>query len=156
MGLNDLGSTNFWRFVISGGFPAASVARIIFLQKTKTSTTGLCGGRFSFASLSHIHSVPIYAKISRSTDAFLATNSYGYGLILTKLFLKDYFAQNVGSVKRCTLTYGPDGKSRGIATIIFAKNGDAQKAFETYNGVLADKRPMKVCLYGSMVKKSQV
>ena len=42
------------------------------------------------------------------------------------------------------LTYGPNGISRGIATIIFNKSGDANKASVQLNGMLVDKRPMKV------------
>ena len=42
------------------------------------------------------------------------------------------------------LTYGPNGTSRGIATIIFNKSGDANNAAVQLNGMLVDKRPMKV------------
>ena len=42
------------------------------------------------------------------------------------------------------LTYGPNGVSRGIATIIFVKPGDANKALVQLNGMLVDKRPMRV------------
>ena len=42
------------------------------------------------------------------------------------------------------LTYGPNGVSRGIATIIFSKAGSANDALVQLNGMLVDKRPMKV------------
>lgn len=42
------------------------------------------------------------------------------------------------------LTYGPNGVSRGIATIIFSKPGSANDALTQLNGMLVDKRPMKV------------
>ena len=42
------------------------------------------------------------------------------------------------------LTYGPNGVSRGIATIIFTKPGSANDALVKLNGMLVDKRPMKV------------
>ena len=42
------------------------------------------------------------------------------------------------------LTYGPNGVSRGIATIIFSKSGSANDALTQLNGMLVDKRPMKV------------
>lgn len=48
------------------------------------------------------------------------------------------------------LTYGPNGISRGIATIIFNKPGDANTASVQLNGMLVDKRPMKV---GSLMYK---
>ena len=42
------------------------------------------------------------------------------------------------------LTYGPNGVSRGIATIVFSKAGSANDALVQLNGMLVDKRPMKV------------
>lgn len=44
------------------------------------------------------------------------------------------------------LTYGPNGVSRGIATIIFSKAASANDALVQLNGMLVDKRPMKVIL----------
>lgn len=41
------------------------------------------------------------------------------------------------------LTYGPNGVSRGIATIIFSKPGGASDALVKLNGMLVDKKPMK-------------
>lgn len=50
------------------------------------------------------------------------------------------------------LTYGPNGTSRGIASIIFGKPDTAAKAAKELNGLLVDGKPMKVrtaiyCLY---------
>jgi THO complex subunit 4 len=42
------------------------------------------------------------------------------------------------------ITYGPNGTSRGIATIIFGKANSASDAAVKLNGLLVDKRPMKV------------
>ena len=42
------------------------------------------------------------------------------------------------------LTYGPNGVSRGIATVIFKKPGAANDAVKKLNGVQVDKRPMRV------------
>ena len=50
----------------------------------------------------------------------------------------------VGAVKRAVITYGPNGVSRGIATVEFVKAGDANDAFKRYNGTTVDSRPMKV------------
>lgn len=72
--------------------------------------------------------------------------SFGWRTILTSAICasKEYFSKAIGHVKTCSLSYGPNGVSRGIATIVFSKHGDAEKAAATYNGVLVDKRPMKV------------
>lgn len=58
--------------------------------------------------------------------------------------IKEYFQQVVGPIRRATLTYGPDGRSRGVATVEFNKPEHAATAAEKYNGVEVDKRPMKV------------
>lgn len=42
------------------------------------------------------------------------------------------------------LTYGPSGRSRGIATIIFNRPGSAAEAAKQLNGVKVDNRAMKV------------
>jgi len=55
------------------------------------------------------------------------------------------FATTVGATKSCNLQYNAAGKSTGTATVVFARIGDAQKAFDTYNNRLIDgKRPMKI------------
>lgn len=58
--------------------------------------------------------------------------------------LKEYFSSVVGPIKHAVLTYGPDGRSRGVATVEFKKSEDAAIAAQKYNGVEVDKRPMKV------------
>ncbi|KAM0804530.1 hypothetical protein BDR22DRAFT_969852 [Usnea florida] len=58
--------------------------------------------------------------------------------------IKEYFGKSVGQVKKAMLTYGPNGVSRGIATIIFSKPGSANDALTQLNGMLVDKRPMKI------------
>lgn len=47
-------------------------------------------------------------------------------------------------MKRANITYGPNGVSRGIATIVFTKPGSANDALVKLNGLLVDKRPMKI------------
>ncbi|KAI9675231.1 MAG: hypothetical protein M1822_008968 [Bathelium mastoideum] len=63
---------------------------------------------------------------------------------VTETQIKDYFTKSVGPVKKVTLTYGPNGVSRGICTIVFSKAGSAAQAAESINGLQVDKRPMKV------------
>ena len=64
---------------------------------------------------------------------------------LTRKFVQDYFSKSVGAVKKVMLTYGPSGRSRGTATIVFAKPGSAAQAARELNGVKVDNRAMKVC-----------
>ncbi|OQO00190.1 hypothetical protein B0A48_13977 [Cryoendolithus antarcticus] len=58
--------------------------------------------------------------------------------------IKDYFSKTIGFVKRAMLTYGPNGRSRGIATIVFSNPGSASKAAQELNGVKVDNRAMKI------------
>lgn len=44
------------------------------------------------------------------------------------------------------LSYGPNGESRGLATIIFARADGAAKAAKELNGLKVDGRPMKVSM----------
>ena len=59
--------------------------------------------------------------------------------------VQDYVTQTVGATKRVMLTYGPQGRSRGIATIIFANPTFGPKAAKMLDGVQVDSRTMRVC-----------
>ena len=59
--------------------------------------------------------------------------------------IQDYFQQTIGNVKKVLLTYGANGRSRGMATIIFRTGTDGQKAVKQLDGVKVDNKPMKVC-----------
>lgn len=58
--------------------------------------------------------------------------------------IKDYFSKSVGAVKKVMLTYGPTGRSRGTATIVFSKPGSAAVAARDLNGVKVDNRAMRI------------
>ncbi|KAA8896883.1 putative mRNA export protein mlo3 [Sphaerosporella brunnea] len=58
--------------------------------------------------------------------------------------IKEYFQSVVGPIRRAILTYGPNGQSRGVATVEFVKPEHAATAAQRYNGVEVDNRPMKV------------
>jgi hypothetical protein len=59
-------------------------------------------------------------------------------------FPQDYFQQTVAPVKKVLLVYGPNGQSRGIASVVFANAASSAKAVAELNGVKVDNRPMKV------------
>ncbi|PUU78607.1 hypothetical protein B9Z19DRAFT_1114858 [Tuber borchii] len=63
---------------------------------------------------------------------------------VSEAMIKEYFTKVVGPIKRCVITYGPNGLSRGIATVEFSRSSDAATAAQKYNGVEVDRRPMKV------------
>jgi len=63
---------------------------------------------------------------------------------VSEQMIKEYFQQVVGPIRRAIITYGPDGRSRGIASVEFNKPEHAATAAQKYNGVEVDKRPMKV------------
>ncbi|KAI7869667.1 hypothetical protein BDF14DRAFT_1779346 [Spinellus fusiger] len=57
--------------------------------------------------------------------------------------LYELFSQ-VGPLKRAFLHLAPTGKSSGVADIIFANSGDAERAIKAYNNVELDERPMRI------------
>lgn len=57
--------------------------------------------------------------------------------------VQDLFGQ-IGPVKRAFLHIGPNGKSAGIADVVFHNNNDATRARTTYNNVELDNRPMHI------------
>ncbi|KAF4307209.1 putative RNA recognition motif containing protein [Botryosphaeria dothidea] len=63
---------------------------------------------------------------------------------VTEPQIKEYFAKSVGPVKKVLLTYGPNGQSRGVATVIFSKANAAAEAAAAHNGLKVDNRPMRV------------
>ncbi|KAK4941450.1 RNA-binding RNA annealing protein [Elasticomyces elasticus] len=58
--------------------------------------------------------------------------------------IKEYFTKSVGKVKKVSLQYNQTGQSRGIADIVFLQPDSAAKAAKDLNGMLVDKRPMKI------------
>ena len=67
-----------------------------------------------------------------------------YDFRLTRV-AKDLFNVQIGKVSRVSLAYGPNGTSKGVATIQFAQKGDAKKAYDRYDGKLIDNtRRLKV------------
>jgi THO complex subunit 4 len=57
---------------------------------------------------------------------------------------QDFFVKAVGSLRKVSLAFGPDGRSRGEATVIFSDSTKAAEALEKFNGVKVDNRPMRV------------
>ena len=58
--------------------------------------------------------------------------------------IQDYFGKTIAPAKKVLLTYGPTGKSRGVATIIFADPNAGAKAAAQLDGVKVDQRAMRV------------
>lgn len=57
---------------------------------------------------------------------------------------QDYFSKTIGHVKKVLLTYGPQGRSRGIAQIIFSGPNSGPEAAKQLDGVKVDNKAMKV------------
>lgn len=52
----------------------------------------------------------------------------------------------IGKTKKVSISYGPNGQSRGVATVVFKNPASAVQAAKQMNGVKIDERPMKVCI----------
>jgi len=61
--------------------------------------------------------------------------------------LKDLFSE-FGSLKMAAIHYNAQGKSMGVAHLVYARQADAVKAMKQYNGVALDGREMKITLEG--------
>ncbi|KAG8679563.1 hypothetical protein FRC12_011325 [Ceratobasidium sp. 428] len=52
--------------------------------------------------------------------------------------IKELFQSTVGALSSVQLNFDSQGRSKGSATVIFQKKGDANKAFQQYNNRLID------------------
>lgn len=51
---------------------------------------------------------------------------------------------SLGPLKQCSLNYNAEGKSKGVANVVFSRVGDGTKAVKEYNNRTFDGRPMKI------------
>ncbi|THY33134.1 hypothetical protein D6D00_01169 [Aureobasidium pullulans] len=58
--------------------------------------------------------------------------------------LQEYFSQSVGPVKKVLLNYNKNGRSVGVATIIFSQAHHAAEAAKKLDSVKVDGKPMKI------------
>ncbi|GAA6040678.1 hypothetical protein JCM8097_000872 [Rhodosporidiobolus ruineniae] len=52
--------------------------------------------------------------------------------------IRELFTSTVGPVRRVELSYNPQGKSKGVATVLFNRAEHATKAYQEYNKRLID------------------
>ncbi|KAI8639149.1 hypothetical protein BD408DRAFT_277586 [Parasitella parasitica] len=77
---------------------------------------------------------------NRASNSLVVANLH---FNVTEKDLYDLFGQ-IGKLKRAFLHIGPNGKSSGIADVVFTSSQDAEKARNTYNNVELDGRPMRI------------
>ncbi|KAH0370741.1 hypothetical protein KCU65_g2327, partial [Aureobasidium melanogenum] len=63
---------------------------------------------------------------------------------VTEQQIKEYFSQAVGPVKKVLLNYNKNGRSVGVATIIFSQAQSAAEAAKKLDSVKVDGKPMKI------------
>ncbi|KAI0262525.1 hypothetical protein BC834DRAFT_378923 [Gloeopeniophorella convolvens] len=52
--------------------------------------------------------------------------------------VKELFQTTVGPLREVNLHYDANGRSKGVASVIFQKKGDGNKAYQQYNNRLID------------------
>ena len=67
----------------------------------------------------------------------ISPSLWWFYISLTDILHQDLFGQ-VGPLKRAFLHIGPNGKSAGIADVVFQSSHDAERARNTYNNVELD------------------
>ena len=72
------------------------------------------------------------------------------------LRLQEYFSKSVGPVKKVLLNYNKNGRSVGVATIIFSQAQSAAAAAKQLDSVKVDGKPMRVSSSWTMAHKLDV
>ncbi|CAO3662492.1 unnamed protein product [Rhizopus stolonifer] len=78
---------------------------------------------------------------NRNSENSLVVSNLHFNV--TEKDLYDLFGQ-IGKLRRAFLHIGPNGKSAGIADVVFVNSNDAERARVTYNNVQLDGRPMRI------------
>jgi THO complex subunit 4 len=68
---------------------------------------------------------------------------------VTEDMIKDYFNETVGDVSSVEIHYGPDGRSRGKADVLFSKEESASIAFAKLDKLPIDNRPIQIEIIGA-------
>lgn len=84
------------------------------------------------------YSVP---KAKPITSEKITVSNLAYSV--TESDVRELFSQ-IGPLKQCSLNYNAEGKSKGVAHVVFQKAGDGTKAVKEYNNRTFDGRPMKI------------
>ncbi|KAI8910896.1 hypothetical protein EDD86DRAFT_189236, partial [Gorgonomyces haynaldii] len=62
---------------------------------------------------------------------------------VTQNDVKELFSK-IGPVKSAQLNFNEQGKSKGVATVLYQNPGDAAKAYQEYNTRTFDNKPMRI------------
>ncbi|KAJ1288692.1 hypothetical protein BS78_02G107500 [Paspalum vaginatum] len=103
------------------------------------------------AAMAAVAPPPVATARSLETGTKLHISNLDAGVTVEDV--QELFSE-VGELKRYSMNYEKDGKSKGTAEVVFARKVDALDAIKRYNGVLLDGKPMNIELIGNNAEPS--
>ncbi|KAJ3369670.1 hypothetical protein HDU91_007001 [Kappamyces sp. JEL0680] len=120
---------------------AMSLDDIITKQKAaKKSTRGKAKTTGNRSTPYNAASKPKASSLAGAADKLVVSN---LAQSVTQNDVKELFSR-IGPIRSAQLNYNAEGKSKGVATVIFHKAGDAHRAFQEYHNRPLDEKPMRI------------
>jgi THO complex subunit 4 len=112
------------------GTPPAAKARLAITPKAASTAT------------QPVEKIVVSNLPDDVNEAQVKVRSFFYQFVRTglnfELSFQELFQTTVGPLREVNLHYDANGRSKGVASVIFQKKGDGNKAYQQYNNRLID------------------